>query len=64
MIYPESIGFDLTAIIELVVSKGKLVEAEREIAKMKNVFAVYDINCSTDAIVLARFKKGMKWAGS
>lgn len=30
---------------------------EREIARMKNVFAVYDITGLTDVIVLARFKK-------
>lgn len=54
---PESIGFDLTAIIEIVVSKGKLMEVEREIAKMGNVFAVYDITGSTDSIVIARFRK-------
>jgi DNA-binding Lrp family transcriptional regulator len=57
LVDPESIGFDLTAIIELVVSKGKLMELEREIAKMRNVFAVYDITGSTDAVVLARFRK-------
>lgn len=53
----EKMGFDLTAMIELVVSKGKLMEVEREIAGMKNVFAVYDITGSTDAVVLARFRK-------
>jgi DNA-binding Lrp family transcriptional regulator len=51
------IGFDLAAVIEIVVSKGKLTEVEREIAGMRNVFAVYDITGSTDAIILARFRK-------
>jgi DNA-binding Lrp family transcriptional regulator len=54
---PEMLGFELTAIIEIVVSKGKLVEVEREIANMRNVFAVYDITGSTDAVILARFRK-------
>jgi DNA-binding Lrp family transcriptional regulator len=57
LINPESIGFDLTAIIELVVSKGKLMEVEKEISRMKNVFAVYDITGSTDALVIARFRR-------
>lgn len=57
LVDPENAGFDLTAIIEIVVSKGKLMEVERGIAKMRNVFAVYDITGLTDAIVLARFRK-------
>ncbi len=57
VIDPESVGLELTAVIEIVVSKGKLVEVEKEIAKMKNVFAVYDITGLTDAIVMARFRK-------
>ena len=57
VIDPESIGFDLTAVIELVVSKGKLIEVEKEIAKMRNVFGVYDITGLTDSIVMARFRK-------
>ena len=63
VVNPESIGFDLTAIIELVVSKGKLMEVEKEIAKMRNVFAVYDITGLTDAIVLARFRKRSDMSG-
>ena len=54
---PEAAGYDLTAIIEILVSKGRLLEVEREIAKMKHVSAVYDITGSTDAIIIARFKK-------
>lgn len=54
---PEAAGYDLTAIIEMLVSKGRLLEVEREIAKMKHVSAVYDITGSTDAIIIARFKK-------
>jgi DNA-binding Lrp family transcriptional regulator len=54
---PEAAGFDLTAIIEIVVSKGKLMEVEREIAKMRNVFAVYDVTGLTDAVIIAKFRK-------
>jgi DNA-binding Lrp family transcriptional regulator len=54
---PEMVGYDLTAVIEIVVSKGKLLEVEKEIAAMQNVFAVYDITGSTDALILARFRK-------
>jgi len=52
----EKLGYDLAAIIELTISKGKLIEVEQEIAKSKNVLAVYDVTGTTDAIVLAKFK--------
>lgn len=54
---PEILGYDLTAIIEISVSKGKLLEVEKEVAKNKNVFAVYDVTGTSDAMVIARFKK-------
>ncbi len=57
MVDPEAAGFDLTAVIEIVVSKGRLLEVEKEIAKMRHVFAVYDITGSTDSLILARFRK-------
>lgn len=57
IINPEAAGYDLTAIIEVLVSKGRLLEVEKEISGMKNVSAVYDITGSTDAIIIARFRK-------
>jgi DNA-binding Lrp family transcriptional regulator len=52
----EKIGFQLTAITEVSVAKGKLLEMEREVAKMPQVLAVYDVTGLTDAIVIAKFK--------
>jgi DNA-binding Lrp family transcriptional regulator len=52
----EKIDYDLGAIIELTISKGKLIDVEKEIAKSKNVVGVYDVTGTTDAIVLAKFK--------
>jgi DNA-binding Lrp family transcriptional regulator len=52
----EKIGYELTAITEITVSKGKLLEMEREIAKMPNVCAVYDVTGLTDAMVIAKFR--------
>jgi len=53
----EKIGYELTATIEITVSKGKLLEVKKEIAKFSNVCAVYDITGLTDAIIIAKFKK-------
>jgi DNA-binding Lrp family transcriptional regulator len=52
----EKLGYELTAITEITVSKGKLLEMEREIAKLPSVCAVYDTTGLTDAILIAKFK--------
>ena len=52
----EELGYELTVITEITVSKGKLVEVEKEVAKIPNVCCVYDITGLTDAIVIAKFK--------
>jgi len=52
----EKLGFDIIALIEITVSKGKMLDVERIIAQNPNVFAVYDITGSYDALILARFK--------
>lgn len=51
----EKIGYDIIAMIEIRVSKGKLFEVERKIATHPNVFAVYDITGPFDSLTLARF---------
>lgn len=52
----EKVGFQLTALTEVSVAKGKLLELEREVAKMPQVLAVYDVTGLTDAMVIAKFK--------
>ncbi len=52
----EKLGYELTVITELTVSKGKLLMVEREIAKMPNVCAVYDVTGLTDAMVIGKFR--------
>jgi DNA-binding Lrp family transcriptional regulator len=52
----EKLGYDLTAIIEITATKGKIVDLERQIAKFPNVCAVYDITGLTDMVVVAKFK--------
>ncbi len=52
----EKVGYQLTAITEVSVAKGKLLELEREVAKIPQVLAVYDVTGLTDAIVIAKFK--------
>ena len=52
----ERLGYELTVVTEIIVSKGKLLETDAEIAKIPHVCAVYDITGETDAIVVAKFK--------
>ncbi|MDH5815520.1 MAG: Lrp/AsnC family transcriptional regulator [Candidatus Nezhaarchaeota archaeon] len=52
----EKLGYDVAALIEIVISRGKVVDIEDEIAKMPNVQAVYDVTGQSDAIIIARFK--------
>jgi DNA-binding Lrp family transcriptional regulator len=52
----EKIGYNIIAIIELTISKGKMLEVEEKIAQIPNIFGVYDITGTYDALILARFK--------
>ena len=52
----EKVGYQLTVITEVSVAKGKLLELEREVAKIPQVLAVYDVTGLTDAFVIAKFK--------
>lgn len=52
----ERLGYQLTAIAEITVSKGKLLEMEQAISKHSNVCAVYDTTGLTDAFVIAKFR--------
>lgn len=53
---PEYFGYDLTAIIALRISSGKLIETQQKIAEDPRVFAIYDITGEWDSIVCAHFK--------
>jgi DNA-binding Lrp family transcriptional regulator len=48
-------GFDLTAIITLRISKGKLLETQQRISQDRRVAAVYDVTGEWDSLVIGRF---------
>jgi DNA-binding Lrp family transcriptional regulator len=52
----EKLGYELTVVTEITVSKGRLVEMENEIAKNPNVCGVYDVTGLTDAVIIGKFK--------
>ena len=51
-----ALGYDITGIIEVTTTKGKMVEIEDEIAKTENVCAVYDITGNAYIMVIGKFK--------
>ena len=53
---PEKVGFNLTAIINLRITKGKIMDLQDSIAKHPQVFGVYDVTGEWDSLILARFK--------
>ncbi len=52
----EKLGYDLTAIIEIIAKKDKITQVEDKLSEMENVCAVYDITGSTDTLLVAKFK--------
>ncbi len=53
----ERLGYQLTVVTEITVSKGRLVEMENEIANIPNVCGVYDVTGLTDAVIIAKFRR-------
>jgi DNA-binding Lrp family transcriptional regulator len=49
-------GYDLTAIIAIRISNGKLIETQEKIAEDPHVFAIYDVTGEWDSFVCARFR--------
>ena len=56
VINQEKLDLDLTVIISLRISHGKLIEIQQKISMDKHVFAVYDVTGDWDSFVLAHFK--------
>jgi len=52
----EKLGYDLTAIIEIIAKKDKITQVEDKLSEMENVCAVYDITGNTDTLLVAKFK--------
>jgi len=52
----EKLGYDLTAVIEIIAKKDKLVQVEDELSGIENVCAVYDVTGNTDTMIIAKFK--------
>ena len=52
---PEKVGFTLTAVMQVRISKGHIMEVQSSIAEHPRVFGVYDVTGEWDSMILARF---------
>lgn len=53
----DKLGFELQAIIDVKILKGKLFEVEKQIARHPCVQTVYDVTGNYDVLIVAKFKK-------
>ncbi|OGS50889.1 MAG: AsnC family transcriptional regulator [Euryarchaeota archaeon RBG_16_68_12] len=52
----KKLGYDLLAVIGIRISKGKLLEVQRKIARDDKVVEVYDVTGEYDSMIIARFR--------
>jgi len=52
----QKLGYDLTAITEITVSKGMIIEVGKEITKIREACAIYNVTGDSDVMVVAKFK--------
>ena len=56
VVNPEKIGLGLTAVINLKIEHGKLMETQKRISKDNHISAIYDITGDWDSLIIAHFK--------
>ncbi len=52
----EKLGYGITAVTEITVTGGKLLEVDKIISKIPNVCCVYDVTGEIDSIVVSKFR--------
>ncbi len=52
----EKLGYDLDAIINIKIAKGKFFEVGKKIATLPPVAAVFDVTGNFDCVVIGKFK--------
>ena len=52
----ERLGYELTAITEIIVSDGMMLEVGDRISKMPQAMGVYNVTGDSDIMVVAKFK--------
>ncbi len=52
----EKLGFEITAVTEVIVSEGKMINVGEEISKIKSACGVYNITGDSDIMIIAKFR--------
>ena len=52
----EKLGYELTAITEVTVSDGKMIEVCETVAKMSQATGVYNVTGDADIMIIGKFK--------
>ena len=52
----EKLGYELTVITEITISKGMTEEVGREISGIRGTCAIYNVTGDSDLMVIAKFK--------
>ena len=52
----EKLGYEITVVTAVTVSGGRLLDIEKEIARLPGVCAVYDVTGPVDVMVVAKFR--------
>jgi len=52
----KKLGYDVLAVIGIRISKGKLLEVQRKIARDDRVVDVYDVTGDYDSMIIARLR--------
>jgi DNA-binding Lrp family transcriptional regulator len=56
MLNYEKLGYELTAVTEIIVSEGMMLEVGEEISKIRPTIGVYNVTGDSDILVIAKFK--------
>jgi DNA-binding Lrp family transcriptional regulator len=52
----EKLGYELTAVTEIIVSEGMMIEVGENISKIRQTIGVYNVTGDSDILVIAKFK--------
>lgn len=52
----EKLGYELTAITEIIVSDGKMIEVGEAIAKLSQATGVYNVTGDSDIMIVGKFR--------
>ena len=56
------LGYGFSAVIEVTIRKGALLEIQKRIAQMPGVVSVYDVTGQSDSVVIARTKSSAEFS--